>query len=101
MANCYALSLCLQRQKKFDSYPAPKTFSLVTQFSFHIGKEPEPFEDQLALVLHHLYGNPIIPFAPTSSLGCAICDPVIAIWCFAGAPYAYDLFRRRVTSRRQ
>ncbi len=35
-------------------------------------------------VLHHLYGNPIIPFVPTSSLGCAICDPVIAVWCFAG-----------------
>ena len=35
-------------------------------------------------VLHHLYGNPIIPFVPTSSFGCAICDPVIAVWCFAG-----------------
>lgn len=37
-------------------------------------------------VLHHLYGNPIIPFVATSSVGCAICDPVIAIWCFAGGP---------------
>ena len=37
-------------------------------------------------ILHHLYGNPILPFAATSSLGCAICDPVLAIWCFAGAP---------------
>jgi hypothetical protein len=37
-------------------------------------------------VLHHLYGNPIVPFVATSSLGCAICDPVIAAWCFAGAP---------------
>ena len=37
-------------------------------------------------VLHHLYGHPIIPFVPTSSLGCAICDPVIAVWCFAGGP---------------
>ena len=26
-----------------------------------------------------------------SSLGCAICDPVIAAWCFAGAP---SLLRR-------
>jgi Family of unknown function (DUF6010) len=25
-------------------------------------------------VLHHLYGNPIVPFVPDSSLGCAICD---------------------------
>jgi hypothetical protein len=52
-------------------------------------------------VLHHLYGNPIVPFAPTSSLGCAICDPVIAIWCFAGAPSVYDLFRRRMIFRSQ
>jgi hypothetical protein len=37
-------------------------------------------------VMHHLYGNPIVPFAPTSSLGCAICDPVIAVWCLVGAP---------------
>ena len=31
-------------------------------------------------VMHHLYGNPIVPFVPTSSLGCAICDPIIAAW---------------------
>lgn len=37
-------------------------------------------------VLHHLYGNPIVPFAPISSAGCAICDPVIAIWYWLGAP---------------
>jgi hypothetical protein len=43
-------------------------------------------------VMHHLYGNPIVPFAPTSSLGCAICDPVIAAWCFAGAPSVYRWF---------
>lgn len=45
-------------------------------------------------VLHHLYGNPIVPFAPTSSLGCAICDPVIAAWCFAGGFSVCDFFRR-------
>jgi hypothetical protein len=43
-------------------------------------------------VMHHLYGNPIVPFAPTSSLGCAICDPVIAAWCFAGAPSVFRWF---------
>ena len=42
-------------------------------------------------IVHHLYGNPIVPFAPKSSLGCAICDPVIALWCFMGAP---SLLRR-------
>ncbi|WP_445529866.1 DUF6010 family protein [Streptomyces cyslabdanicus] len=37
-------------------------------------------------VLHHLRGAPIIPFASHSSLGCAICDPVIALWCLRGGP---------------
>ena len=45
-------------------------------------------------VMHHLYGNPIVPFVPMSSFGCAVCDPVIALWCFAGGPSPYDLFRR-------
>jgi hypothetical protein len=44
-------------------------------------------------ILHHLYGNPLLPFDPTSSLGCAICDPVIAAWCFAGAPSLFELIR--------
>src|SRR5262245_28648583 len=35
-------------------------------------------------VVHHLKVYPIIPFAGDSSFGCAICDPAIAIWCFAG-----------------
>lgn len=46
-------------------------------------------------VLHHLYGNPIVPFAADSSLGCTICDPIIALWCLAGAPSVYGLFRRK------
>lgn len=37
-------------------------------------------------VVHHLIGTPIIPFLPTSSFGCALCDPIIALWCFAGGP---------------
>ncbi|WP_370962851.1 DUF6010 family protein [Amycolatopsis sp. cg9] len=35
-------------------------------------------------VVHHLKGQPILPFAHDSSFGCALCDPVIAIWCFTG-----------------
>jgi hypothetical protein len=42
-------------------------------------------------VMHHLYGNPIIAFLPSSSAGCAICDIVIAAWCFAGAPALRDV----------
>jgi len=46
-------------------------------------------------VMHHLYGNPIVPFVPTSSLGCAICDLIIAVWCFAGASSVYGLTSKR------
>jgi hypothetical protein len=35
---------------------------------------------------HHLWGNPIWPFMPTSSWGCMIFDTGIAIWFLAGAP---------------
>ncbi len=43
---------------------------------------------------HYLYGDPIVPFAATSSFGCAICDPIIALWCFMGAPSVFGWFRR-------
>jgi hypothetical protein len=45
-------------------------------------------------ILHHLYGSPVLPFDPTSSLGCAIFDPILAAWCFAGAPSILDVLRR-------
>ncbi|ETK32963.1 DUF6010 family protein [Microbispora sp. ATCC PTA-5024] len=47
-------------------------------------------------LLHHLHGTPIIPFADGSSLGCAICDPVIALWCFSGGPSVTGLLRGRL-----
>lgn len=47
-------------------------------------------------LVHHFYGNPIVPMDAQSSLGCAICDPVIAIWFFWGAPSVIQLFKRRV-----
>src|SRR4029450_992877 len=34
---------------------------------------------------HHLWGNPIWPFMPSSSFGCLIFDSLIAIWFLAGA----------------
>lgn len=37
-------------------------------------------------MVHHLYGQAILPYVPLSSLGCAICDTGIAIWYFLGAP---------------
>lgn len=35
---------------------------------------------------HHLWGNPIWPFMPTSSFGCMLFDTLIAVWFLAGAP---------------
>ncbi|QFU88189.1 DUF6010 family protein [Amycolatopsis sp. YIM 10] len=45
--------------------------------------------------LHHWKGTPILPFAEHSSLGCAICDPVIAVWCLMGGPSVRELVTAR------
>ena len=44
--------------------------------------------------VHHLYGNAIWPFMPTSSFGCLIFDSLIAIWFLAGAPSLVALAAR-------
>ncbi len=51
-------------------------------------------------VVHHVRGEPIVPFAEHSSLGCAICDPVIAVWCLAGGPPLFATIRNRFTRSR-
>ena len=35
---------------------------------------------------HHLWGNPLWPFMPTSSWGCMLFDATIAMWFLASAP---------------
>jgi hypothetical protein len=40
-------------------------------------------------VLHHLYGDPIVWCAPTSSAQCAIMDSIFAGWYVAGAPSVF------------
>ena len=35
---------------------------------------------------HPVWGNPMWPFMPTSSLGCFAFDSLIAVWFLAGAP---------------
>ena len=40
---------------------------------------------------HHAANRGILDFVPDSSLGCAISDPLIALWFLAGAP---SLLRR-------
>ena len=44
-------------------------------------------------LVHHFYGNPIVPFVPTSSAGCAITDTLLAAWFFANAPSVFELRR--------
>ncbi len=46
-------------------------------------------------VVHHLYGQPIWPWQPLSSFGCAVLDSLIALWFLAGAPSVYSLGRGR------
>jgi hypothetical protein len=43
--------------------------------------------------VHYATGHQILSFVPHSSLGCAICDPVIALWCFTGGRPPLDLLR--------
>ena len=52
-------------------------------------------------VAHHLYGNPIVPFLPMSSAGCAICDLALAAWYFAGAPSPYRWIARADRDKRK
>ena len=40
-------------------------------------------------IVHHLYGNPIWPFMPTSSFGCMIFDALIGVWFLADAPSVF------------
>jgi hypothetical protein len=37
-------------------------------------------------IAHHLWGNPIWPFMPTSAFGCMVFDSLIALWFLGGAP---------------
>ncbi|WP_244184035.1 DUF6010 family protein [Streptomyces cellostaticus] len=46
-------------------------------------------------VVHHLNGHPIVPFAHDSSFGCALCDPVIAVWCVGGGRSPWESLRGR------
>ncbi|GAB3503443.1 DUF6010 family protein [Emticicia fontis] len=46
-------------------------------------------------ILHHLYGNTIVPMSPSSSAGCAICDPILALWLCMGAPSVFDWFKKK------
>jgi Family of unknown function (DUF6010) len=40
--------------------------------------------------LHHFTGNPMIDMIPISSFMCFVCDPILAIWFFMGAPSLWE-----------
>ena len=48
-------------------------------------------------IAHHLWGNPIWPFMPSSAFGCMIFDSMIALWFLAGAP---SLLKRPLATTR-
>lgn len=50
-------------------------------------------------VIHHLLGRPILPFVPHSSFGCALCDPVIALWYLANGPSLRQMLCRPQADR--
>ena len=46
-------------------------------------------------ILHHLYGHSIVPFDPSSSAGCAVCDCILALWFLFGAPSVITLIKSK------
>ncbi|MFT3948926.1 MAG: DUF6010 family protein [Agriterribacter sp.] len=46
-------------------------------------------------ILHHLCADPIVYLEPSSSAGCAVCDPILALWFFFGAPTIWNIFKKR------
>ena len=49
-------------------------------------------------IVHHLYGNPIWSFMPTSSFGCLLFDSAIAVWFLAGARSIFPAHRPAATA---
>lgn len=50
-------------------------------------------------IVHHLYADPIVFLEPSSSAGCAVCDPILALWFFFKAPSIFNLLRKPQTSQ--
>ena len=45
-------------------------------------------------IMHHLFATPIVYLEPSSSAGCAVCDPILALWFFLGAPTIWNLHKK-------
>ena len=69
MAFCTVLTLC--------AYQGLRSYSFIgIGWLLHTGWD----------IAHHLWGNPIWPFMPSSAFGCMVFDSLIALWFLAGAP---------------
>lgn len=51
-------------------------------------------------IAHHQLADPLLAAVPLSSFGCALFDPVLALWFLAGAPDFLAALNTRVRSRR-
>ncbi len=49
-------------------------------------------------IMHHLFATPIVYLEPSSSAGCAVCDPILALWFFLGAPTIWNLHKKQTPS---
>jgi hypothetical protein len=45
-------------------------------------------------IAHHLVADPMFRYFPASSLGCAVTDPILALWFFAEAPDIRDVIKQ-------
>ncbi|MBN9311724.1 MAG: hypothetical protein J0I53_01545 [Chryseobacterium sp.] len=48
-------------------------------------------------IMHHLFATPIVYLEPSSSAGCAVCDPILALWFFLGAPTIWNLHKKQTS----
>lgn len=46
-------------------------------------------------ILHHFYATPIVYLEPSSSAGCAVCDPILATWFFFSAPTIWNVLKKQ------
>ncbi len=50
-------------------------------------------------IAHHLVSDPMFRYFPASSLGCAVTDPILALWFFADAPDIRDAIAKRLPAK--
>ncbi|MCC3406986.1 MAG: hypothetical protein JGK17_15605 [Microcoleus sp. PH2017_10_PVI_O_A] len=46
-------------------------------------------------IAHHIANDPMFQYFPASSVGCAVTDPILALWFFAGAPDIFGIIKQQ------